>query len=195
VSAAMTEPEFGAMAQRHQRELYLHCRRVLGSSHDAEDAVQDALLRAWRSRDRLRAATLFRPWLRRIATNACIDIIKSRDRRVPVEPDAVPEEVPPRWAPDDTYARVAGQETLELTVEAVFQVLPPRERSVLLLRDLLGYETTEVAELLDTGATSVYSAHQRARRRMRVHLTADRSAAAEPPMAQAGRPSTGGAIG
>jgi RNA polymerase sigma factor (sigma-70 family) len=175
MSAVMTEPEFGALAEHYRPGLYLHCCRVLGSSNDAEDALQDALLRGWRARGNLRAPTMFRPWMRRIATNACLDIMKTGRRRVPVDPDAVPEEVPSPRAVDDTYSTVAGRETLEQTV-AVVQELPPRQRDVLLLRDLIGYEMTEVAELLDTRVTSVYSTLQRARRTLRASEVGRRAA-------------------
>jgi len=176
-----TEAEFAALAERHRRELHVHCYRMLGSFEEAEDLVQETLLRAWRSRAELERDEWFRAWLYRIATNACLDAIKRSGRRVPSlgsfrdvpwlqpYPDRLLAEVAP--AEDQPDAAVVGRETIELTFLAV---IPPRQRAVLILRDVLDWPASEVAELLELGVAAVNSALQRARATLREHLPADR---------------------
>jgi RNA polymerase sigma-70 factor (TIGR02960 family) len=179
-----TEAEFAALAERHRRELHVHCYRMLGSFDEAEDLVQETLLRAWRGRDRLERDEWFRAWLYRIATNACLDAIKRSGRQVPSlasfrdvpwlqpYPDRLLAEVAP--ADEQPEAAVVGRETIELTFLAVMQLLPPRQRAVLILRDVLDWPATDVAELLEIGVAAVNSAHQRARATLRDHLPAGR---------------------
>jgi RNA polymerase sigma-70 factor (TIGR02960 family) len=179
-----TEAEFAALAERHRRELHVHCYRMLGSFDEAEDLVQETLLRAWRGRDRLERDEWFRAWLYRIATNACLDAIKRSGRQVPSlasfrdvpwlqpYPDRLLAEVAP--ADEQPEAAVVGRETIELTFLAVMQLLPPRQRAVLVLRDVLDWPATDVAELFEIGFVAVNSAHQRARATLRDHLPAGR---------------------
>src|SRR6201991_4098862 len=132
-----TEFEFSRLAERHRRELHVHCYRMLGSFDEAEDLVQETLLRAWRRRDDLERDEWFRAWLYKIATNACLDAIKHTGRQVPSlgsfrdipwlqpYPDSLMEEA---GADDAAISR----ETIELTFLAVIQLLPPRQRAVLI---------------------------------------------------------------
>jgi RNA polymerase sigma-70 factor (ECF subfamily) len=179
-SVTGTEAEFAARAERHRRELHVHCYRMLGSFEEAEDLVQETLLRAWRRRDDLERDEWFRAWLYRIATNACLDAIKGNGRRVPAlgsfrdvpwlqpYPDRLLAEVAP---PDEEPERaIVGRETIELTFIAVIQLLPPRQRAVLILRDVLEWTAAEAAAVLDIGVAAVNSALQRARATLREHL-------------------------
>jgi RNA polymerase sigma-70 factor, ECF subfamily len=177
---------FDRLVETHQGELHAHCYRMLGSLHDAEDALQDALLRAWRGLPGHEGRSSLRTWLYRIATNACLDAIARRPKRVlpvdygpPVEgPDHGAEPLPRsvwvepypdlelgledgRAAPDARYER---REAVELAFIAALQHLPSRQRAVLILRDVLGFSAKEVAESLGSTATSVNSALQRARK-------------------------------
>lgn len=178
---------FTALFDRHRRELHVHCYRMLGSFDEAEDAVQDAFLRAWRSRDTARGE--FRAWLYRIATNASLDAIGRRpeNRRTaraaggaPISevawlqpyPDALLDEVPdPADEPD---AVVVARETIELAFLAALQHLPPRQRAVLVLRDVVGWRAADTAELLDMSVAAANSALQRARATLREQLPARR---------------------
>jgi RNA polymerase sigma-70 factor (ECF subfamily) len=179
-----TEAEFTQLAERHRRELHVHCYRMLGSFEEAEDLVQETLLRAWRGRERLERREWFRAWLYKIATNACLDAIKRDGRRVPSlgsfrdvpwlqpYPDRLLEELaPPAEQPD---AAIVERETIELTFLAVMQLLPPRQRAVLVLRDVLDWPANDVAELLEIGVAAVNSALQRARATLREQLPAGR---------------------
>src|SRR5919201_217140 len=136
-----TEAEFAARAERHRRELHVHCYRMLGSFEEAEDLVQETLMRAWRSRDAVDEDARLRPWLYKIATNACVDAIRSRGRRVPSlasfrdlpwlqpYPDRLLDEVA---APtDEPETKLVAPETIELTSPTVIHLLPPRQRAVL----------------------------------------------------------------
>lgn len=174
------EAAFGALAERHRAELHVHCYRMLGSVEDAEDAVQETLLRAWRRRETYAGRSTFRAWLYGIATNASLDAVASRRRRMPegVGP-ASPAEVP--WlqpypdrllaavAPpeDEPEALVVTRETIELAFLIAIQYLPPAQRAVLILRDVLGWSAKEAAEPLGASVASVNSSLQRARATLR----------------------------
>src|SRR5207248_2053800 len=157
---------------------------MLGSFEEAEDVVQEALLRAWRNRETLERDEWFRAWLYRIATNACLDAIKRQGRRVPSPgqgrdvpwlqpyPDRLLDEVAP--AADEPAAAAVGRETIELTFLAAVQLLPPRQRAVLLLRDVLDWPAGEVAEALELSVPAANSALQRARATLRRHLPPER---------------------
>jgi RNA polymerase sigma-70 factor (TIGR02960 family) len=183
-----TESEFAARAERHRRELHVHCYRMLGSFEEAEDLVQDTLLRAWRGRESLERDEWFRAWLYKIATNACLDAIKRNGRRVPSlgsfrdlpwlqpYPDRLLAEPKTEAAPeaDEPDAAVVGRETIELTFIAVIQLLPPRQRAALILCDVLDWPASEAAALLEIGVAAVNSALQRARETLRRELPPDR---------------------
>jgi RNA polymerase sigma-70 factor (ECF subfamily) len=178
-----------------RRELIAHCYRMLGSIHDAEDLVQETYLRAWRSYGGFEARSSVRTWLYQIATNGCLTELARRSRRMlpsglyhPEEdPGAYPEEAGAgvNWlqpAPDammtpdsaDPAAIVAAREGLRLALIAALQYLPPRQRAILVLRDVLAFPAAEVAAMLGTTTVSVKSALQRARARLReVSPTAD----------------------
>src|SRR5881275_1588618 len=161
--------------ERHRRELTAYCYRMLGSPFEAEDAVQDTLLRAWRSADRFEGRSAVRSWLYRIATNVCLDQLKSRERRArPMDlgpaGEPVVENLSERsevtWiepVPADPADVVMSRETIRLAFVAALQHLPPRQRAVLILCEVLRWQASEVAELLDTSVASVNSALQRAR--------------------------------
>jgi RNA polymerase sigma-70 factor, ECF subfamily len=180
-SSLTATPAFGELEQ-HRRELTAYCYRMLGSPFEAEDAVQDTLIRAWRSIDRFEGRSALRSWLYRIATNVCLDMLNGRERRArpmdlgpSVEPiesnlNTLPEvtwiEPIPETsiAPDGDPANVAlSRETIRLAFVAALQHLPPRQRAVLILCEVLRWKAAEVAELLDTSVASVNSALQRAR--------------------------------
>jgi RNA polymerase sigma-70 factor, ECF subfamily len=180
-STLTAAPEFGEL-ERHRAELTAYCYRMLGSPFDAEDAVQDAFVRAWRSRDRFEGRSAMRSWLYRIATNVCLDMLKGRQRRMrpmdlgpAVEPiesnlnarsakewiEPIPENL---IAPEKDPADLAVErESIRLAFVAALQQLPARQRAVLILREVLRWEASEVAELLDTTVASVNSALQRSR--------------------------------
>ena len=175
--------DFDGAVERHRRELHVHCYRMLASYEEAEDAVQETFLRAWRSRDTF-DGTHLRAWLYRIATNTCLDLIRARSRRVPEVRSFA--EVP--WLtpyPDPLLDAVASdadepevvavaRETIELAFLAALQALPPRQRAALLAREVLGMAAAETAELLDTSVAATNSALQRARETMRAHLPSHR---------------------
>jgi RNA polymerase sigma-70 factor (TIGR02960 family) len=156
---------FTALVDGHRRELHVHCYRMLASYDDAEDAVQEVMVRAWRHRDRLDDIEQRRPWLYRIATNVCLDAIRRRGRR----PVASTTEV--TWLqpyPDVALAEatddvVVRKETVELAFVVALQALPPRQRAALIARDVLGWPATETAEHLGTSVAAANSALQRAR--------------------------------
>jgi RNA polymerase sigma-70 factor (ECF subfamily) len=166
VAAAQAGDEraFRQLVEPYRDALELHCYRMLGSVHDAEDLVQETLLRAWRSIERFERRSSMHTWLYRIATNACLDELERRPRRPePVQPfpderlDAIASPVV------DPAARYAAREGIELAFLVAIQQLPGRQRAVLLLRDVLGWTGPEVAELLDSTVAAVNSALQRAR--------------------------------
>jgi RNA polymerase sigma-70 factor (ECF subfamily) len=165
---------------------------MLGSFEDAEDTVQETFLRAWRRRETFEGRATFRAWLYRIATNASLDAIRARSRRVASlssfaevpwlqpYPDRLLDEVAPSEAEPD--AVVVARETIELTFLAVIQLLPPQQRAVLILRDVLDWSAAEAAALLDTSVAAANSALQRARATLRQRLPeppADRTASAD----------------
>ncbi|GAA0813171.1 RNA polymerase subunit sigma-70 [Spirilliplanes yamanashiensis] len=176
------EPAFTGLAQRHRRELHVHCYRMLGSFEDAEDTVQETFLRAWRRRETFAGRSTFRAWLYRIATNACLDLL-ARCRPEPATggevrwlqpyPDRLLDELPAGDA-DAPEAAAVARETIELAYVVAVQHLAPRPRAVLILRDVLGWPAKDVAELLGDSVNSVNSALQRARAGMRDHLPAER---------------------
>jgi RNA polymerase sigma-70 factor (ECF subfamily) len=166
VAAAQTGDEraFGVLVEPYRRALEVHCYRMLGSLHDAEDVAQETMLKAWRSLDRFERRASVQTWLYRIATNACLDELDRRPRRPePVEPypDARLEEAASPVA--DPAARYAQREGMELAFLTSIQRLPGRQRAVLILRDVLGWSGAEVAELLESTVAAVNSALQRAR--------------------------------
>jgi RNA polymerase sigma-70 factor (ECF subfamily) len=171
------EEAFRALTEPHRRALHVHCYRMLGSVHDADDAVQETMLRAWRKLDTYAGRASVRAWLYGIATNACLDDLRRRPRRVlpaavagPADPEAVP--APPlelAWLepyPDrllDPQAALEEREGIRLAFVAAVQHLPPRQRAALLLRDVVGWSAKEVAELLGATVASVNAALARAR--------------------------------
>jgi RNA polymerase sigma-70 factor (ECF subfamily) len=180
------ESAFQRLIESHRGELHAHCYRMLGSVHDAEDALQDAFLRAWKGIARFEGRSSFRSWLYRIATNTCLDLIGKRPKRVlPIDygPAADPHDRPglplteSAWVepyPDQELgledghaspdARYEQRESVELAFIAALQLLPPNQRAALILREVLGFSAKEVAEALDTSTASINSALQRARK-------------------------------
>jgi RNA polymerase sigma-70 factor (ECF subfamily) len=183
MTTVLDEAGFGAVAERHRRELHVHCYRMLASFDEAEDAVQETYLRAWRNRESF-DGDLVRAWLYRIATNVCLDMIRAKSRRVPElrsfaevswlqpYPDRLLDEV--ASAADEPDAVAVARETIELAFLAALQVLPARQRAVLLLRDVLGMPAAETAALLETSVPAANSALQRARATMQDHLPSHR---------------------
>jgi RNA polymerase sigma-70 factor (TIGR02960 family) len=180
--AEVDEPTFSGLAERHRRELHVHCYRMLGSFEDAEDTVQETFMRAWRRRETFEGRSTFRAWLYRIATNACLDLL-AKHRPEPASggevrwlqpyPDRLLDELPAADADEPETVAVA-RETIELAYLVALQHLAPRPRAVLILRDVVGWPAKQVAELLGDSVNSVNSALQRARAGMREHLPAQR---------------------
>ena len=158
------ERAFRRLVEPYRRPLEVHCYRMLGSVQDAEDVLQETLLKAWRSLETFERRSSVHTWLYRIATNACLDELERRPRRpqlVQPYPDARLEDLPSPVA--DPAARYALREGMELAFLTAIQQLPGRQRAVLILRDVLGWTASEAADLLETTVTSVNSALQRAR--------------------------------
>ncbi len=181
---ALTAAPDAQAIEQYRTELTGYCYRMLGSSFEAEDAVQETMLRAWRALDRFEGRSAFRSWLYSIATNVCLDMLNGKERRVrpmqlgdpgePVIESLVATRPDGEWIlpmPDgkvvddsgDPAEVAAAKETLKLAFIAALQFLPPKQRAVLILRDVLRWKASEVAELLDTSEASVNSALQRAR--------------------------------
>src|SRR6266480_2157386 len=179
------EGAYRDLVETHRSELHAHCYRMLGSLHDAEDALQEALLRAWRGLPKFEGRSSLRSWLYTIATNTCLNAIERRPKRVlPIDygpatdPHVAPGEpiVESVWLepyPDETLGLEDGyaapeasyeqREGVELAFVAALQHLPANQRAVLILREVLGFSAKETAEMLDTTVASVNSALQRAR--------------------------------
>ncbi|MFD9740887.1 sigma-70 family RNA polymerase sigma factor [Umezawaea sp. NPDC059074] len=178
-----SDQDFLALAEPVRRELLAHCYRMLGSVHDAEDMVQETYLRAWKAYDRFEGRSSLRTWLYTIATRTCLTALEGRGKRPlptglggprtgPEEPLVDRPEVP--WLepipdaaltaePNDPATIVTSRQSIRLALVAALQFLPPRQRAVLLLRDVLAWKAAEVADLLDTTTAAVNSSLQRAR--------------------------------
>jgi RNA polymerase sigma-70 factor (ECF subfamily) len=174
---------FGALAERHRPELLLHCYRMLGSLEDAEDVVQETFLRAWDKRASFQGRAPFRAWLYGIATHASLDAIARLRRRPPASPAGAPGPAEVAWLqpyPDRLLERVApddepedalvAKETVELAFLVAIQHLPPAQRAVLVVRDVLGWSARETAALLESSVASVNSSLQRARATLKRNL-------------------------
>ncbi len=194
------ESAFAELSERYRRELRVHCYRMLGSFQDSEDLVQETFLRAWRGRETFsyQGPSSFRAWLYRVATNACVDVLRSRPRKLfPWQPESVehgtsgslfapdpelswlqpyPDRLLEGIAPgsEQPEAQVVARETIELAFIIAIQLLPPTQRAVLILRDVLGWSAKETAALLGTTAVSANSSLQRARATLRRHMPARR---------------------
>jgi RNA polymerase sigma-70 factor (ECF subfamily) len=184
------ERAYQQLVEPYRRELHAQCYRMLGSPHDADDAVQDALLRAWRGLAGFAQRSSVRTWLHKITANVCLAMLEKRPRQAlpvdygpPADPDGADWAVADSWVqpyPDRRLgpepglaapaARYEQRESVELAFMAACQHLVPRQRAVLLLRDVLGFSAKEVANLLDTTVASVTSALQRARTTVRERL-------------------------
>jgi len=188
--------EFASTVERHRHELLVHCYRMLGSMPDAEDAVQETLLRAWRYRDSLKVGAPLRPWLYRVATNACLDAIARDQRRAVLAaraaadddwagnpddvvwlgpiPDAVLE--PPTPTASTPEGMTLMRETIEIAFLTVIQLLTPQQRAALILCDVLDWSAKDAADLLELSVPAVNSALQRARARLRERLPSNKPA-------------------
>jgi RNA polymerase sigma-70 factor (TIGR02960 family) len=185
----LDEATFHQLSERHRRELHIHCYRMLGSFHEAEDLVQETYLRAWRRRESFQGGPLMRAWLYRIATNACLDALRQSKRRVASMssfaeipwiqpyPDQLLDEIAPTEEQPD--AKVVAKETIELSYLAVIQLLPPRQRAVLILRDVLDWSASETAAALEMTVAAANSALQRARATLDERLPARDAVAAD----------------
>jgi RNA polymerase sigma-70 factor (TIGR02960 family) len=194
------EDAFRELTEPHRRELHVHCYRIVGSVQDAEDLVQETLLAAWRGLDGFEERSSVRAWLYRIATNRCLNALRDTSRRperVPAGRLELPEptrRADPLWLQpypdvllDDLPDRAPGpesryeaRESIELAFIIALQHLPPRQRAVLVLRDVLGYRAAEVAAMLDTSEVSVKGVLQRARSTLQTHAPVGESRAPAP---------------
>ena len=204
VTAAIAGDEraFTTLTRRYRRELHVHCYRMLASFEDAEDVVQETFLKAWQSRETFQGRAAFRAWLYRIATNACLDFLEKKERRVVEIPitaastddtKAIPHVAWLQPYPDRLLDRAASgdgepdsvlvrKETIELAFLVAMQLLPPKQRAALILCDVLDWSANEAAELLESSVASVNGALQRARdtlRRFRPARDTQRPASAE----------------
>ena len=185
----MDEAAFTALTEPYRRQLHVHCYRMLGSFDEAEDLVQETLLRAWRGRAGFEGRSMVRTWLYRIATNACLDLLANKSHRLlslespqAAEPNAVdwlqpyPDRLLDQMSSSDSEpdSMVIARETIELAYLAAIQYLPPKQRATLILRDALGWSAKETAKLLDETVASVNSALNRARSSMRKRLPRQR---------------------
>jgi RNA polymerase sigma-70 factor (ECF subfamily) len=185
---ASGDDAFRRLVEALRPELHAHCRQILGSPDDAEDAVQDTLLRAWRGLPRFEGRSSLRSWLYRIATNACLDALAGRRRRATTGYQAAPGNPGPQLSdssrperdlevvlvrPDGSLTPEAGyerRESLELAVLTSLQHLPPRQRAALILREVLDFSASETAAALETSVASANSALQRARKAVAARL-------------------------
>jgi RNA polymerase sigma-70 factor (ECF subfamily) len=190
------EAAFAALTEPYRRQLQVHCYRILGSLEDAEDLVQETFIRAWRNRASFHGESLYRTWLYQIATNASLDALRRRRRRV-LPPDLGPAGDPRAELPDATdapwlqpypdrllepaspdesepEALVVERETIELAFLVAIQALPPRQRAALILRDVLDWSAAATASLLETSVQAINSSLQRAHATMRTQLPPDR---------------------
>ena len=174
MTTAAQSPELERELESHRRALTGYCYRMLGSAFDAEDAVQETMVRAWRGLDRFEGRAALKSWLYRIATNVCLDMLNGKERRIrPLElgdPGGLDSPLTTRgeasWlepVPVDPADVAEDRETLKLAFVAALQHLPPQQRAVLILREALRWRANEVAELLETSVASVNSSLQRAR--------------------------------
>jgi RNA polymerase sigma-70 factor (ECF subfamily) len=165
------EGAFGELVEPHRRELRVHCYRMLGSFDEAEDLVQETFLRAWRAIGDFQGRSTVRAWLYRIATNACLDALGGRARRVlPHDIDSGGGDIAWLQPFPDPADDVIARETIELAFLAAIQHLPPRQRAALILRDVLGFPAAQTADVLDASVASTNSALQRARATLRERL-------------------------
>ena len=187
----MTTEDFVARAEEHRRELRVHCYRLTGSFDEAEDLVQDTLVRAWRSQDQLTDGANLRAWLYKIATNTCLDFLRRVERRprayTPLPGMDHGDGEPPdllEWLqpfPDDLLdparpeEEAVARETIELVFLTAIQRLTPQQRAVFVFRDVLGWTAADTAAVMEMSVASVNSALQRAKPSLRRHLPEDRS--------------------
>lgn len=184
---------FSSLIEPYRQELHLYCYRLLGSVHDAEDLVQETMLRAWQYSHTFKGQSSLRTWLYKIATNACLDALKKRHSRtlpVGLTPAADPQfPIAPAWAEstwlepfpnswlaeaaEDPATRYNRHESVSLAFLTVLQVLPPRQRAILLLSDVLDWHASEIAKLLSISVSAVKSALHRARVRLSKHYHVD----------------------
>jgi RNA polymerase sigma-70 factor (ECF subfamily) len=178
-NAPAGEAAFSDLVERYRPEMQVHCYRMLGSLEDSEDAVQETFLRAWRRRETFEGRSTFRAWLYRIATNACLDALGRRQRGLQTAsgpevpwlqpyPDRLLEEV--ESSDEEPDAAVVSKETIELAFLAAIQHLSPRQRAVLILRDVLEWPAKDTAAALEASVAAVNSALQRARTALKRHL-------------------------
>ncbi|MBO2454679.1 RNA polymerase subunit sigma-70 [Actinomadura barringtoniae] len=167
--------QFALITERYRRELQVHCYRMLANYEDALDMTQETFLRAWNKRESFKGNAALRTWLYRIATNACLDFLDKRNDRTPVPAGAGLElhylqPYPDRMLPEDPQESVVARETIELAFIIAVQHLPPRQRAVFILRDVIGWPASKAADALELTVASVTSALQRARVTMREQL-------------------------
>lgn len=159
----MDERAFALLIEPHRRALHVHCYRMLGSLHDADDALQETMLRAWKGSDRYEPRAQLNTWLLTIATNVCLTAL-ARRRSHPAQLVEELDHLQPY--PDRVLDDVVQRETIELAFITAIQLLPAKQRAVLILRDVLGWSAKEVAEALDDSVGAVTSALQRARKKL-----------------------------
>lgn len=188
---AVSDAEFTSRAESHRRELRIHCYRMTGSFDEAEDLVQDTMLRAWRSRGQLADDASLRAWLYRIATNTCLDFLRRVDRRprsyAPIPGMEHGDGSPPdllEWLqpfpdsmlePERPEEEAVARETIELVFLTAIQHLTPQQRAVFVFREVLGWSAAATAEAMDMSVAAVNSTLQRAKPSLRRHLPEDRS--------------------